>query len=132
MSDPSGATNPRDETTSRKKSPKKVLGPVLAGLMLDLLDFATYGPVGLSAGLVVGGIGGYFLAWSLGVDSSRRLFYAGLAGIYCMMPFTAFLPVATVLGTIIQLRESDPPEPPAGPDGSPPSLEAEYRSRWDE
>jgi hypothetical protein len=47
-----------------------------------------------------------------------------------MLPFTAFLPLATVLGTAVRLREGRRPVPP--PPDSPPTLEAEYRSHWDE
>ena len=118
--------NPQRETSSRKA----VLAPVIAGLLLDALDLATYGPIGLWAGLAVGGLAGYFLAASMGVAQKRRLGYAAVAGVYCMMPFTAFLPVATVLGTLIQLREGDPPDRPD--DDPKPVIEAEYRSRWDE
>jgi hypothetical protein len=114
------------ETASRKA----VIGPVLAGFLLDLVDFATYGPIGIWAGAVVGGLAGYFLAMSMGVEAERRWPYAAIAGAYCMLPFTAFLPLATVLGTLIRLREGTPPPQP--PEGSAPTLEAEYRSRWDD
>jgi len=121
-----------DETSSRKQ----ILGPVLAGLLLDLLDLATYGPIGLWAGLLVGGLGGYLLAVSMGVPSQRRLFYAGLAGLYCMLPFTAFLPLGTLLGTLVRLREHAPPRAPAasapGPKADRPAIEAEFRSRWED
>jgi len=98
--------------------------------MLDLLDFATFGPIGLWAGLVVGGLGGYFLAASMGVQPKRRLTYAAVAGVYCMLPFTAFVPLATLLGTVIRLRESSPKQ--AAPDDPQASIEAEYRASWDE
>jgi hypothetical protein len=109
-----------------------VLGPIAAGLLLDLVDFATYGPVGLYAGLIVGGAAGYLLALAMGVRLERRWGYALAAGLYCMLPFTAFLPVATLVGALIRLREKDlsAAEPPAAAD-PPPALEAEYESSWD-
>jgi hypothetical protein len=48
-----------------------------------------------------------------------------------MMPFTAFLPVATLLGSVIQLRESTRPDPTPPEDGQG-AIEAEYSARWDE
>ena len=114
----------------KTSSQAAILGPVIAGLLLDLLDLATYGPIGLWAGLLVGGLGGYFLAASMGVEPGRRLRYALGAGAYCMLPFTAFLPVATLLGTVIRLRESSPPDPVAEDPGA--AIEAEYSARWDE
>ena len=76
------------ETASRDKR----LSPILAGVLLDLLDFATYGPIGLWAGVVVGGLAGYLLARAMGFE--RRWPAAVLvAGAYCMLPFTAFVPL---------------------------------------
>ncbi len=114
------------ETTSRKA----IIGPVLAGFLLDLVDFATYGPIGLRAGAVIGGLTGYFLAMSMGVEARRRWRYAAIAGAYCMLPFTAFLPLATVLGTVIRWREGT--RPAQLPEGPAPTLEAEYRAHWDD
>ena len=111
-------------------SPKQWIGPVLAGFLLDGVDFVTYGPIGLWAGAAAGALAGYLLALSMGVEFERRWPYAAAAGAYCMLPFTAFLPLATVLGTAIRLREGRRPlQPPPDP---PPTLEAEYRSHWDE
>ena len=107
-----------------------MLGPILAGVLLDLVDLATYGPIGLWTGAIVGGLTGYLLAMSLGVEASRRWPYAALAGAYCTMPFTAFLPLATMLGAVIRFREHGRPGPP--PEGEPAAIEAEYRSRWDD
>lgn len=107
-----------------------MVGPILAGVLLDLVDFATYGPIGLWAGALVGGLAGYFLSMSMGVEAARRWSYAAIAGAYCMMPFTAFLPLATVLGAVIRIRERG--RPATSPDETAPAIEAEYRSRWDD
>lgn len=124
-----------DRTTSRVQ----LLGPIAAGLLLDLADFATLGPVGLWAGLVVGGTAGYLLALGLGVRPERRWGYALAAGVYCSLPFTGYLPVATLLGAMIRLGEKDlpgtealnPPAPPAPPETSTRVIEPEYKSHWD-
>lgn len=109
-----------------------MLGPIAAGFLLDLVDLATYGPLGIWAGVVLGGAAGWLLAASLGVPRPRRLGYALVAGVYCTMPFTEFLPVGTLVGAVVRLWEArharrQPPPPPAPG----PPLEAEFRSRWD-
>jgi hypothetical protein len=124
--DPPGS-DARAQTASRLET----LGPVAAGMLLDLVDFATYGPIGLWAGLLVGGAAGYLLAASMGVAAERRWGYALAAGVYCMLPFTAFLPVATLLGALIRLREKSPPAREAAPDPEPRAIEADYESRWE-
>ncbi len=105
-----------------------LLGPIAAGFLLDLVDLATYGPIGLWAGLAVGGLTGYFLAASLGVRPGRRLVYALAAGVYCSLPFTALLPAATLLGAFIGFRERQP----AALQGEAveTAIEAEYEAHW--
>ena len=124
----SGTAEGGGETTSRAGS----LGPVAAGFLLDLVDLATFGPIGLWTGAVLGGLAGYFLAAALNVLPKRRWVYAGVAAVYCTLPFTAFLPCATLLGTIIRWRETRPQavESKTAP-GATPVIEAEYESRWD-
>jgi len=114
------------ETASRDKR----LSPILAGVLLDLLDFATYGPIGLWAGVVVGGLAGYLLARAMGFE--RRWPAAVLvAGAYCMLPFTAFVPLATVAGLALDRRLKSRPVPERPSPGAT-TLEAEYRSSWDD
>ncbi len=117
-------------TTSRAS----VLGPIAAGVLLDLADFATLGPVGLYLGALVGGIAGWLLAAGLGVRRERRFGYAVAAAVYCTLPFTAYLPVATLLGAGVRLLEREPPgvDVPEPDTGRGPAIEAEYRSHWDD
>jgi len=86
--------------------------PVLAGFILDAFDFATLGPVGLCAGLLVGGAAGWWLAPSFGFRPERRWLCALLAGVYCALPFTSYLPVATLLGLSSRLAGGGPAERP--------------------
>lgn len=74
-----------------------LLEAALAGLALDLLDLLTVGPIGLWAGMIVGGAAGWWLAPRFGFRSDRRWICALLAGVYCTVPATSFLPVASVL-----------------------------------
>lgn len=88
-----------------------MLRPVLAGLALDALDLATAGPIGLWTGMIVGTVGGYFLAPSLGFSERRRWLCALLAGVYCTLPTTAFVPLASVLATAARIVGGQPKLP---------------------
>ena len=114
------------ETASRKA----LLSPVLAGVLLDLLDFATFGPIGLWVGAVVGGLAGYLLARAMGF-ARRWPAAVGVAAAYCMLPFTAFVPLATAAGLVLDSREKTRRAREASVPG-PTTLEAEYRSSWDD
>jgi len=89
-------------------------GPVIAGLIIDFIDLATFGPVGLFLGPPVGGLAGYWLGRALGL-SQRHALYCGLAaGLYCTVPFTEVLPIATIVGACVRFWESGrrPFQPP--------------------
>ena len=118
--------------SGRTASRAVAIGPIAAGVILDLVDFATFGPIGLWAGLVLGGAAGYLLAAGMGVRRDRRLGYALAAGAYCTLPYTAFLPAATLLGALIRLREKDSTPAESDQASSEHALTlADYESRWD-
>lgn len=114
---------------------KRLFGPMLAGLAIDALDLATFGPVGLYYGLIVGGAAGYWLAPDLGFPPRARWQSALLTGIYCTMPFTAFLPIATAAAAISRAvtKEPEPSSPNSDPALRPEdSIEVDYESHWDD
>lgn len=86
----------------------RAFGPVAAGLVIDALDIATFGPIGLFVGLPLGALMGYWMGQSLGLEPKARGWCALAAGIYCMVPATEFLPLATLLGAYARYRSSDP------------------------
>lgn len=66
-------------------------------MAIDLADFATAGPIGLVAGLAVGGLLTMIVA-SISGARPRRAFGLGLLGaIYCALPLTEPIPLATML-----------------------------------
>jgi hypothetical protein len=97
------------------------LGPLAAGAIIDAVDLATFGPVGVWIGMLAGGAVGWWLAPSLGFSRRHRWLCAALTGVYCTLPMTGFLPVATLVGGTIRLLSR---EPESGGD----AIEAEFRS----
>ena len=73
------------------------LGPLGAGIVLDLLDLATFGPIGIFAGTLVGGCAGWILGGFEAFDRSLRIAFAICAAAYMTIPFTEMIPVATML-----------------------------------
>lgn len=86
----------------------RAFGPVVAGLIIDFVDLATFGPIGLYLGLPIGAFAGYWMGRALGLEHKPSLLCAFLAGIYCMIPGTEMIPVATVVGALARYRESAP------------------------
>ena len=99
----------RDESPAESSAPhessraKRVLTALLAGGVVDAVDLATFGPIGLALGLLAGGAVGWWLAPSLGLGASRRWLGAALAGLYCMTPLTALMPLASVVAGLSSL-----------------------------
>jgi hypothetical protein len=74
------------------------LGPVAGCLVLDLADFLTFGPIGLALGIPVGAAIGWWLGSLYGFERQGRAVLAALSGLYCTIPFTEVLPIATIVG----------------------------------
>ncbi|HPF99728.1 MAG TPA: hypothetical protein PLE77_06645 [Kiritimatiellia bacterium] len=84
----------------------RAFGPILAGVIIDVVDLATFGPIGLVLGLPIGGLAGYWMGTCLGLDRKACVLCALAAGIYCMIPFTEVLPLATLVGAYARFRET--------------------------
>ncbi len=79
--------------------------PVLLGMIVDAVDFATLGPIGLYGGFVLGGLAAYWAAREAGMRG-RGAWLAGLAGaVYAGTPATEMVPLATIIGTGVQLAK---------------------------
>ena len=102
---------------TRTERLNRAFGPVVAGLIIDFVDLATFGPIGLYLGLPIGAFAGYWMGRALGLGPKPSGLCALLAGIYCMMPGTEMLPIATLVGAGARYLESapkpDPKDPPA-------------------
>jgi len=109
--------NPNQQT----KRLNRAFGPVVAGLIIDLVDLSTFGPMGFYFGLPLGGGCGYWMGRTLGLTRKQSLYCAIAAGIYCMIPVSEFLPLATLVGAFARYRESIPnsDETPSEPEVPP-------------
>ncbi len=73
-------------------------GPILAGMIIDTVDVITFGRFGLLAGMVIGGTAAFWIDSIYRLPVWQRFLWALAAGIYCTIPRTEFIPVATLMG----------------------------------
>ncbi len=83
----------------------RILGPVIAGMIIDLVDFATFGPVGLVLGFPFGGLAGYWMGRALGFGTRGSIWCGIASGVYCTIPGTEFIPLATIVGACARFKE---------------------------
>ena len=76
------------------------LGPLAAGIMLDVLDLATFGTIGVFVGAIVGAYAGWVIGDFEGLDKDGRTVLACCAAIYMMIPMTEPLPIATAFSLV--------------------------------
>lgn len=109
--------------------------PLLAGAVIDTVDFATLGPVGLTVGWLAGGVVGWWLAPILGFSTRLRPLAAILAGVYCALPMTGFVPIATFAAGLARVIEGPPNDTAISRESQTSAgdvAEAEFESRWED
>ena len=89
-------------------------GPVLAGFVIDVIDFTLFGAVGLVLGFPIGAAAGYWLARRLGLPRRVQPWIALASGLYCMFPPTFMIPGATLLGVLARSWSGPAPESRTG------------------
>ena len=77
----------------------KAIGPLAGGLILDFVDLATFGPLGIG-GFFIGALVGWWICSIYTFPKPVRVILAILSGVYCLLPFTELLPVATLISAI--------------------------------
>ncbi|MFA5119205.1 MAG: hypothetical protein WC695_10270 [Candidatus Omnitrophota bacterium] len=87
---------------------ERAIGPVTAGFILDMVDFFSWGPAGIILGLFAGSALGWYLSGVLEVTRKWRIILTWLAGLYCFMPGTEYLPVGTVVGALCRFFQPLP------------------------
>ncbi len=96
---PSGKSSPTDESSVEPLVPRvhRALGPLAVGIILDLLDLATFGVVGIYLGAIIGMAAGWYLGTMAGLSPRARFLFGCAAAVYLTIPLTEFLPVATIV-----------------------------------
>ena len=98
---------PRRETLLRRLY--RALGPLAGGIILDFADLATFGPVGLVGGLFVGIAVGWWICSIYELSWQTRFLVAVIAGVYCTIPLTEMLPLATLISAIARFQPRELP-----------------------
>ena len=84
----------------------RAFGPLGGGILLDVADLTTFGSFGLYLGPLVGALLGWWLAtvYKFGVWGQCGLIF--VAALYCALPLTSLVPLATVVFALIRFAES--------------------------
>jgi hypothetical protein len=86
----------------------RAFGPLAGAMLLDMVDLATFGPIGLILGPALGGLVGWWVSGIYDFSTRGRTAFAILAGVYCTIPFTEPLPIATAIAAVARFREKPP------------------------
>ncbi|MDA0990852.1 MAG: hypothetical protein O3A51_08885 [Verrucomicrobia bacterium] len=94
---------PEDESPAAKggrlrRQFSAAFGPIIAGVIIDSMDFLTFGRFGLMLGMLLGGSAAYWITSAYRLPIWQRLLWSTVTGIYCTLPRTEFIPVATLIG----------------------------------
>jgi hypothetical protein len=90
------------------------LGPIAGGIILDVVDFATFGPIGLFIGWIAGGLTGWWIGSIYKFSTRGRILLAIAAAAYCSAPGTEFLPLATIVSAIARFWDTERRPQPGG------------------
>jgi hypothetical protein len=80
--------------------------PLVGALLLDLADFLSLGPQGVVIGLLVGTTLGWRIAAASGLSRKWRIASAIASAVYCMVPGTELVPLASIVTTAVRVRQT--------------------------
>ena len=86
---------------SQAKEAERIFGPLIGGAIIDGIDFVLMG----IPGLLVGGVVAFWIGGIFRLPLWQRILCAIAAAYYCAIPFTRFIPLATLIGAYAQFRE---------------------------
>jgi hypothetical protein len=91
---------PPEGSEDAESSRRRFRRTIIAGLVIDLVDFVLRGPIGLSLGFPVGCFVGLIMGRYIGLSWLKTFVLGLVAGIYCAFPGTFFLPLGTVVALL--------------------------------
>jgi len=83
---------------------QRAFGPLIGAIILDLVDLASFGPLGIGGFLIGIGVGWWMLSMYT-ISTATRMWLSLLAGVYCLIPFTELIPVATIITAIARFKQ---------------------------
>jgi hypothetical protein len=83
----------------------RAFGPLAGGIILDVVDLATFGPIGLCGGFLLGGLVGWWIGSLYSLSVHQRRWLAAAAALYTAIPLTEPLPIATAFGAFARFQE---------------------------
>lgn len=98
-----------DSDPTKNKEPlimrlQRVFGSLIGAIILDLVDLASFGPLGIG-GFFIGLLVGWWMLSVYKLSTNTRIWLSLLAGVYCLVPFTELIPVATLITAFARLKE---------------------------
>lgn len=82
----------------------QTFGPLIGAIILDLVDLASFGPLGIG-GFFIGMLVGWWILSVYDISQRTRGILAVLSGVYCLVPFTEFIPAATLITAIARFNK---------------------------
>ena len=79
------------------------MDPLAGGILLDLLDLAALSPFGLTVGWILGAAVAWLIGSAYGFSRGQKMLLSALAAVYCVLPMTEWLPLATILTAAVRL-----------------------------
>lgn len=79
---------------------------LIAAILLDLVDLGAITAIGAIVGTLLGSLLGWWVSLSLDVRPVNRRWVALGAAVYCLVPFTGGLPLATIVTMVILFKWS--------------------------
>ena len=104
---------PDEELAENSRSPtqdsmlrrlESAFGPIIAGVLIDIMDLSTFGVFGIFTGMILGGMLAYWICAIYAIPLKQRWIWVLLAGVYCTIPMTEFIPIATIAGAYVRYR----------------------------
>ena len=84
---------------------RRTFAPIMVGILVDIVDFFSMGPSGLRYGFLLGTLAAFAIGSMYAMPLRQRFLYSIGAGLYCMMPFTERLPLATLVGLYLRFKK---------------------------